>query len=55
LRCSAKIETEAKKYAVKCGCDTVLCGHTRILSGAAWGRTFPTTTAARGVNSRASS
>jgi len=30
LRCSAKIETEARKYAVKLGCDTVLCGHTHL-------------------------
>ncbi len=30
LRCSAKIETEAKKYAAKFGCDTVLCGHTHL-------------------------
>lgn len=30
LRCSAKIETEARKYAAKLGCDMVLCGHTHL-------------------------
>lgn len=28
LRCSAKIEAEAKRYAQKFGCTAVLCGHT---------------------------
>ncbi len=30
LRCSAKIETEARKLAARLGCDTVLCGHTHL-------------------------
>ncbi len=30
LRCSEKIEVEAKKYAAKLGCDTAVCGHTHL-------------------------
>jgi UDP-2,3-diacylglucosamine pyrophosphatase LpxH len=30
LRCSDKIENEAKKYAARLGCDTAICGHTHL-------------------------
>ncbi len=30
LRCSEKIEGQARKYAQRMNCDTVLCGHTHL-------------------------